>query len=303
MIVLSWDVGIVHLAYCVLYYDTFTNKCFICDWNVIDLMNTHCTTIACHQLDKQNNPCKRKVTHCSTNNKNEKLYYCRLHAGCYVPATDALKTITKIKTCQYKKLAGTECLKKAVYRYQSANYCTAHAKNKQQQSRKQAVPQLIAKQSAASCPTIDLQTTLIKRLSALDAHFGHLMIDTIIIENQPAKKNPKMKAIAGTLFDYYLIKGQIERANGLLIDCVKYVSPSNKMKLDDQSIVALKNIKTASEKYKYTKMAAIRYTRQLLTTDNQHLQYLETFKKKDDLCDAYLQARYYIEKSLGIKLT
>ena len=47
--------------------------------------------------------------------------------------------------------------------------------------------------------------------------------------------------------------------------------------------------------YKLTKDLSIQYTKQLLKNDVEHQNILNFYEKKDDMCDAYLQGRYYLE--------
>ena len=51
-----------------------------------------------------------------------------------------------------------------------------------------------------------------------------------------------------------------------------------------------------SKKYKLTKESSIIYTNKLLTNnkENNWIDYLQKSKKKDDLCDCYLQGIYFI---------
>jgi hypothetical protein len=64
-----------------------------------------------------------------------------------------------------------------------------------------------------------------KRVNLLGANY-------VVIENQPSFKNPRMKSIAISLYDYYLIRGiidkEITKSN---IQQVKFMSPSNKLKI------------------------------------------------------------------------
>jgi len=48
-------------------------------------------------------------------------------------------------------------------------------------------------------------------------------------------------------------------------------------------------------KYKLTKELSVQYTKQLLSNDAVSLQVLDLHAKQDDLCDSYLQGRYYLE--------
>ena len=109
-------------------------------------------------------------------------------------------------------------------------------------------------------------------------------------------KNPKMKAIASTLFDYFMIRGYVDKVHQLDIQLVRFMCPSNKLKVNnDNTIEVFKANKNEKQKYKLTKALGIQYTKQLLNSDEEQLDYLDLYKKKDDICDAYLQGRYYLE--------
>ena len=145
-------------------------------------------------------------------------------------------------------------------------------------------------------PTAILQLNLIKRLDNLMEHFSKLKIEEVIIENQPSIKNPKMKSIANTLFDYFMIRGYVDKIYNINIKQIKFICPSNKLKINKNNTIEIfKANKNSKEKYKLTKQLSIIYTKQLLKNDPIQLEYLDLYTKQDDLCDAYLQGRYYLE--------
>ena len=45
----------------------------------------------------------------------------------------------------------------------------------------------------------------------LDKRKHFLECKMVLIENQPTLKNPKMKAISSTIYDYFLIRGIIDK--------------------------------------------------------------------------------------------
>ncbi|AGF85389.1 junction resolvase [Moumouvirus goulette] len=145
-------------------------------------------------------------------------------------------------------------------------------------------------------PTSQLQLNLVKKLDELSEHFAKLKIQEVIIENQPSQKNPKMKSIANTLFDYFMIRGYIDKIHDMNIQLVKFMCPSNKLKVNnDNTLEVFKANKDSKKKYKLTKNLSIEYTRKLLSNDKDQLDYLSLHQKEDDMCDAYLQGRYYLE--------
>ena len=72
----------------------------------------------------------------------------------------------------------------------------------------------------------------LKLIKELEDRKNLLDVETVLIENQPTLRNPKMKAISSTIYDYYLIRGIFDKAiTNSKIEKVKYMSPSNKLKL------------------------------------------------------------------------
>jgi len=109
-----------------------------------------------------------------------------------------------------------------------------------------------------------------------------------------------MKAISNTLFDYFVIRVLIDRKEDIQI---KYISPSNKLKTLNLLFnttylqTLLNDISKVSSTYLKTKKTAIFVTKYLLQQylfDKNGLITLENSKKKDDLCDTFLQAYFFI---------
>ena len=48
-------------------------------------------------------------------------------------------------------------------------------------------------------------------LNELDKKKHFLECSIVLIENQPTLKNPKMKAISSTIYDYFLIRGIVDK--------------------------------------------------------------------------------------------
>jgi len=104
-----------------------------------------------------------------------------------------------------------------------------------------------------------------------------------------------MKSIACTLFDYFMIRCYVDRK--ININLIKFIRPSNKLMVNNKNTLEVfKQNKDKSKVYKLTKQLGIQYTKQLLSDDSEQIKYLELFKKKDDLCDAYLQGVHYLKQ-------
>ena len=56
------------------------------------------------------------------------------------------------------------------------------------------------------------------------------------------------------------------------------------------------NLITQNKRYQFTKKMAIIYTQKNIYNQEKWVKFLDNNKKKDDLCDAYLQGRYFISK-------
>jgi hypothetical protein len=115
-------------------------------------------------------------------------------------------------------------------------------------------------------------------------------------------KNPKMKSVAETLFTWFMIRGLIDKPEGRLKK-ILYLSPSNKIKVKNDDVdKELDKIKNESKKYKFTKNIGIIYTRDILKNDKKWLDFMESNKKKDDLCDSFLQGLYFYDNIKKFKI-
>jgi hypothetical protein len=317
MIIISWDVGVIHLAYCILSYthneDTDKTKIKLLDWDTINLIEDDRLNLICTGIMKKKSDdmmCGKKASYYITVDGEHK-GFCKMHLKQSADHWSEFDTRnlfsdcdTKIKDprCDFIPRSGKKCDKCAKFTYtdqnDNINYCTVHYKSELAKKIKELGPQQISNTIVKKYPTAQLQINLIKKLDLLAEHFSSLGVEEVVIENQPAMKNPKMKSISNTLFDYFLIRGYVDKHKDLNINLVRSICPSNKLKVsNDNTIEVFKNNKKTKEKskYKLTKELGIQYTRQLLSKTPDALEYLDMYKKKDDLCDAYLQGRYYLE--------
>lgn len=134
----------------------------------------------------------------------------------------------------------------------------------------------------------------------------------VVIENQPALKSPTMKSIQIVIYAYF---NTIAKYNSLEL-CTKLISAKSKLKYIDsftdyaeymnelqrQALAVSEGVKTKripkqKQGYAKNKDDSVQFTRWLLdhvTHDTKHKEELEQLKKKDDVCDSYLQGLYYI---------
>jgi hypothetical protein len=292
MKLISDDVGIKNLAYCIV-----DEKMTIIQWDVIDLLNI-------------NNKCS------FCDNNADLLFYkyklCKEHK----------KKVEELKeTCIEKVNKDDKCVvcqKAAKCKLGNNFLCNLHRKSFENKNYK-------IKETNVTCDKISTAQFKYNLVTALDLLPELSDVDIVLIENQPSFKNPKMKAIADTLCAYYLIRGVVDKQRFTLED-IHLIAPSMKLKLapvegmDEEDLKVLKldltkkgkvsklkDDKKVEEKidekveekpgkmtYKQGKDFAIKKCLTLI--DTEHKEFLKTHKKKDDLCDCYLQAYHYLTK-------
>jgi hypothetical protein len=296
MRICSWDVGIVHLAYCIIEYLPDTEHRFkILGWNQINLAPK--PEVDCCGSSKNgdccNKPAKFSYLEEAGDGGSGEVGYCGTHKKhcnhAYIPVK------TKNVTCDFSRKNSknpVKCGKPACYLLNGETkqyFCKKHIDKK-------TFPVLkpIVNMSANKIPIQILQKRLLEILNDMNELMG---VDRVVIENQPSLKNPRMKSIASTLYDFFLMRSTIDKkACNSKIEMVTYMSPSNKIKVDEKnSIKVLSRAKgSATAKYKLTKQLAIKYCKRLIKHDKKYLRFLESNKKQDDLCDSYLQGCYYL---------
>ena len=133
-VVLSFDVGVIHLSYCLLTQKTLTKPdgtnyvdWHIIDWNNIDLTNR----------DEQKCTCGAKASLIQTVNGETK-YYCKTHGKKVDTEVEPFETCfiscakSTGKKCVYRPMGGGEktCGKSASYTNKDLCYCTTNDKQK-----------------------------------------------------------------------------------------------------------------------------------------------------------------------------
>ena len=157
-------------------------------------------------------------------------------------------------------------------------------------------------------------------LATLDACFNDpdIMYDVVLIENQPANKNPMMKSVQMTIYTYFNCLSMFVGNVGTLklvaasrkTTCMTHMPPPQSIsdnpanQSDKKTTHPAKNPNSDSAKYRERKLESIRIASHYLEhvlRDQASLNVLRLSKKKDDLCDCLLQGLWYLE-STGIKV-
>jgi hypothetical protein len=193
----------------------------------------------------------------------------------------------KIYNCSMTNKNTNKCKGKALFfnKITEDLYCNKHYNlltDKEQKEVKVIKP-------PKKCNKYSLEELGLRLFKTLDELPLFSECENIIIENQPVLKNPTMKSIQIMLYSYFLIKNKN-------INVIKLLNASNKLKVykGDISKEESENISKIKDKYRRNKMTAILHA-SLMIKDTEKLNYFNSHKKKDDLADAYLMAKYLIK--------
>ena len=195
--VLSFDVGIIHLAYCLLSKKEDTNGKLnweITDWAIIDL------------ADRESHKCTmcNKVATLVQQYQGPK-YYCKVHSRNIISKPSDYEFFFKplknkqINGCNYGE---PKCDKNCtLVDSKNITYCGQHAKKVHQTLTNEMKIVKIKKKSMSS---LDFDDTRLKLVMELEKRKHLLEANVVVIENQPSFKNPRMKSISGIIYDYFM---------------------------------------------------------------------------------------------------
>ena len=266
MRILSFDVGIKNLAFCLIKVDK-ENKYTIENWEVINLCpedNFQCTHKTCKKL------CNKKAKF-----KKNSEYYCSTHANqseFKIPTSDLFKLSNK-KYIDLKTICSEHDIdiKTSNTKIELLGHIDKILKNE--------YLEVIDKQNANSFNLIQLGVQLKKKLD--EYNYTCENIDQILIENQISPIANRMKTLQGMICQYFIMKN---------ITNIMFVSSANKLKN------FIGNQKTS---YNDRKKLSIKVTSDILQKDillEKWLQIFNKSSKKDDLGDCFLQIIWYISE-------
>lgn len=237
----SWDVGIKNLAYCVIEKTDKGVK--VLDWDKINLVED--TVFTCSEpLKKTGKICGKTATFSGTIDGTI-YHYCGTHKKNFEPfeegwEEDRFEKINSVESCGYvlpKK--GCECGKKVTYYDKSSSQylCTVHKKTVVNKIVKERSLKRIKKKK---CTNTDMQIIAENLYKVLDNIPLLTGVDKVFIENQPSLTNPTMKTVSSLLFGYFVARGIIDKyPKDETIATIKFISPSNKIKVEEEKIVKL----------------------------------------------------------------
>jgi hypothetical protein len=310
MKMLSFDVGIKNMAYCL--FDVSDNVLnnpktagldigfAIKQWDVINLIADVNNNVSrkCGCTLKNGKICNKKAYF-----QKDMSYYCKKHStedGHWLPSKEYNKTgLIKKTTDELLKLCRNSFLtptKKTKQNY--INTLMEFYKNK-------VLDPINTK--VKKCDEYDLIDLGRKLKVACNLEFNTDEIDIVLIENQISPIANRMKTLQGMLSQYFIMKNDDIK--------IVFVSSQNKLKFFDKQIIKSmdtnvannvdvgdevdKNDNNSSKKYKENKKNGVFYCKHLLKnkydSNKDWITKMDT-KKNDDLADAFLQGIWYLEK-------
>ena len=275
MKILSIDVGIKNLAFCLFEKSSNDSVFKVIKWDIINLAEEE--TLNC-SFELCNKPAKFK--------KHDKCY-CAKHSKkqqYQIPSAEQKPSfINKQKIAKLYEIADNQGIKYDP-KIKKADLATLINENIQT-----IYFETIESKKASEVDLFNIGVNIknkfnetFKAEAQLGCPYDPLgKIDYVIIENQIGPLAIRMKTIQGMIVQYFIM-------SHLNVEHIEFISASNKLKDCD--------IKD-KEKYSDRKKIGIAKCLEILTSDfrfNEHVNYFNSHKKKDDLSDSFLQGLWFI---------
>ena len=270
MKILSIDVGIKNLAFC-LFDKSLTGDNFkITQWDIIDISEQE-NAIICGFVEKNeicNKPAKFKKDDkcfCLKHSKKQKIQ---------IPTSEQKNSfVNKQKLQKLYEIAESHNIKyePKTKKTDLINLINEHININYFQT--------IESKKAADVDLFNIGVNIKTKFNKLFENESK--IDYVIIENQISPIATRMKTIQGMIVQYFIM-------SNLNVQHIEFISASNKLKDCD-----------AKDKKNYSdrKKLGISKCLEMITTDfrfNEHVEYFNKHKKKDDLSDSFLQGMWFI---------
>jgi hypothetical protein len=295
MNILSFDVGIKNLAYCLVNVTDATAKKFnILDWGVINLMTNGIQPESSVCIT-----CKKKATLQTVPGDR---HYCAIHAK----KDKHFKPIDN----KFKEFAVVHSLDKIPMKrlnefiaHNSIIVDSGSSKKPLKGELLEIVKKYISDWCFVKCGSgekkkkandFDLVGLGVALRDKLDATFSSEIrktIDKVVIENQIGPLAIRMKSLQGMITQYFIMKN---------LEDISYISASNKLKMfegiyeqDSDDEQPKTNEVGNKKKYKERKDKSVEIVAKLVVGMPKWEEVFKTHSKKDDLADSLLQALWY----------
>jgi hypothetical protein len=273
MKILSIDVGIKNLAFC-LFVKSETDQHFkISKWDVVNISQEE--TFTCSFIEKNvlcNKPAKfKKEENCYCVKHSKKQQY-------QIPSAEQKPSfINKQKLAKLYEIADNHNIKydPKIKKVDLVNVINEHIQK--------SYFETIESKKANEVDLFNIGMNIKNKFNDIfkDIAKPGEKIDYVIIENQIGPLAIRMKTIQGMIVQYFIM-------SNLNVKHIEFISASNKLKDCD--------IKD-KEKYSDRKKLGIAKCLEIFKSDfrfNEHINYFNEHKKKDDLSDSFLQGLWFI---------
>jgi hypothetical protein len=288
--IVSFDVGIKNMAYCV--FEISNTECKILDWNVINLMNDseiqeH--VIKCNMVIKKT---KNKCNNIAKYSKGEQCF-CEKHAKIsefQIPTKECSPTqLKKMKIIELFQFANNKKIPE-VNMYDKKSKLLDKINNYYESILLK--PIIKEKKNAKECSLIKIGKSIKREFQKISSIKD---VQIVLIENQISPLASRMASIQGLLTQYFIMENN-ENQQDIQIE---FISSKNKLKLFSNDSVNSENtniINSVNKTYKQHKSDGVIYSKQIISKNILFQKWLSSLdtKKKDDLADCFLQGIWYI---------
>ena len=299
MKIISIDVGIKNLAYCIVDHYGSDNY-NILDWDVIDLCGEEhiCNCLLTPKLKVKKlkkgekrlaieaeayqiiSLCNKKAIYCKADK-----YYCLTHAK---KATDYMLPNADLKNVKKWKLEALVAYAEAQNISLPANYKKPELIQLVLQYIREKTLEKIAAVTANEMTLVNIGVQLVKAFDLVLTKYD-FELDKIIIENQISPIANRMKTLQGMIAQYFIMRGMPN---------ISFISSANKLNIFTKKSLDINETPVKGKtSYSERKKASVAIVKEVLNTSSKDwLQLFLKHKKKDDLADAFLQGMWFLNK-------
>lgn len=285
MKVLSIDVGIKNLAFCLFDKSPTAQNFKITKWDIVNISEQEDNAKCCF-VEKSvvcNKPAKFKkddTCYCLKHSKKQTL---QIPTAEQKPAFINKQKIQKLYEIAEKHNIKYEA---KIKKMDLINLINEYIKNNYFQS--------IESKHAADVDLFNIGVNIKTKFNKLFENEEN--IDYVIIENQISPIATRMKTIQGMIVQYFIM-------SNIKVNHIEFISAANKLKdctnkeISEHNNSKAEGVANGKLNYSDRKKMGIAKCLGIVTSDfrfNEHIDYFNQHKKKDDLSDSFLQGLWFI---------